>query len=90
MMKFIYVTGIAMFLSSCGSIEERIEKDMKEHCECISEKGFTDQECLDIMESIALKYQDEPNAAELIRTANTECGKKMNENGKDDTSVRVR
>jgi len=89
-MKLLYTIGIMLFLSSCGSIEERIKKDMDAHCACVSEKSFKDPECFELMESIILKYQDEPNASELIKNANIECGKNMSENGKDDASIRVR
>lgn len=89
-MKKIVGLGVLFFLVACGSLEERIQDDMEKHCSCVLDKGFKDPECLEIMESIALKYQNEPEAAELIRNANIECGNKMSENGKDDASIRVR
>lgn len=77
-------------LLACGSLEDRIAEDMNEHCECVSEKGFKDPECIDLMESIAIKYQDEEGAADLIRTESIKCGEQMMKDGKDDASIRVR
>jgi hypothetical protein len=89
-MKLIYTIGIALIITSCGSLEERIAEDMKEHCECVSDKGFKDSDCQELMESIALKYQDEEGARDLIRDASIKCGENMRKNGKDDASIRVR
>lgn len=89
-MKKIIALSSALFLFSCGSLEERIKEDMEEHCKCISEKGFKDSDCQEIMESIALKYQDEEGAADLIREESIKCGEKMMEDGKNDATIRVR
>ncbi|MCB0477373.1 MAG: hypothetical protein R2799_01265 [Crocinitomicaceae bacterium] len=87
--KIALLVGLGL-LFSCGSLEDRIAEDMKEHCECISEKGFEDSECQEIMHSIALKYQDEEGARDLIREESIKCGEQMMKDGKNDASIRVR
>lgn len=89
-MKNAWITLFLIPLFSCGSLEDRIAEDMKAHCECISEKGFKDPECQEMMESIALKYQNDEGAADLIREESIKCGEQMIENGKDDATIRVR
>ncbi len=92
MMKNILLIGLSLFLFACGSLESRIKKDMKEHCECVTDKGMDSDECSELMKAIILRYQDEDqeDVIELIRIGNMECDTKMKSNGKDDTSIRVR
>lgn len=89
-MKNILLAMIAFTIFSCGSLEDRIAEDMKEHCDCIGEKGFKDPDCIKLMESIALKYQDEEGARDLIREGSIHCGEKLMKDGKNDATIRTR
>ena len=89
-MKKLIIPVSAFVTFSCGSLEDRIAEDMKEHCECIAENGFKDPKCIEIMEAIALKYQDEEGAIDIIREESIKCGEKLIEDGKNDATIRTR